>query len=219
MAKELDVDFKAPALAELAKELRAKLGSGQQADNIFTRHMVAAIKAAMKPGVSLLKNETPRGVTGNLKRSVKQVAKMYRKDRVWFGAVGYSATGAKSKIHKDGYRSGSNLGYHQGLVEFGTKQRRTEGRIASSRGRFTSMTVSNSRSGDLRTTPKPPKGFFKSAPAGQRVDLGQMQPQKNIPKVYGMADDFMESALRRDMETRVEKAWRNLDYVANKMSK
>jgi hypothetical protein len=40
-----------------------------------------------------------------------------------------------------------------------------------------------------------------------------MRPQKNIPKVYGMADDFMESALRRDMTDRVEKAWKNFDWV------
>lgn len=213
MAKELDVKFETSDLGELAKQLRDRLGSGDKADNIFTTHMVAAIKAAMKPGVQLLKNETPRGPTGNLKRSVKQVAKMYKRDRVWFGAVGYSATGAKSKIAKAGYRTGSSLGYHQGLVEFGTKPRRTEGRIASSRGRFPGMTVSNKRNGDIRTTPKPPKGFFKSARTGQTVDLGQMRPQKNIPKVYGMADDFMESALREDMKTRVDKAWKNLDYV------
>ena len=213
MAKELDVKFETSDLAELAKQLRDRLGQGGKADNVFTRHTVAAIKAAMKPGVQLLKNETPRGPTGNLKRSVKQVAKMYKRDRVWFGAVGYSATGAKSKIHKDGFRTGSSLGYHQGLVEFGTKPRRTQGRIASSKGRFTSMTVSNTRSGDIRTTPKPPKGFFKSARTGQTVDLGQMRPQKNIPKVYGMADDFMAAALREDMKTRVDKAWKNLDYV------
>lgn len=212
MAKELDVKFETSDLGELAKQLRDRLGQGGKADNVFTRHMVAAIKASMKPGVQLLKTETPRGPTGNLKRSVKQVAKMYKRDRVWFGAVGYSATGAKSKIHKDGYRTGSSLGYHQGLVEFGTKPRRTEGRIASSLGRFV-MAVSNKRSGDIRTTPKPPKGFFKSARTGQTVDLGQMRPQKNIPKVYGMADDFMAAALREDMKTRVDKAWRNLDYV------
>ena len=213
MAKELGIKFETPLLDQLAAELREKL-SGEKADNVFTKHMVAAIKAAMKPGVTLLKQHTPKGPTGNLRRSVKAVAKMYRKDRRWFGAVGYSATGAKSKIHKDGYRTGSNLGYHQGLVEFGTKPRRTSGRIASSIGRFPSLTVSNTKGGALSTKPKPPKGFFKSAPAGQTVDLGQMQPQKNIPKVYGMADDFMESALREDMKTRVEKAWKQLDYMA-----
>ena len=212
MAKELDVKFETSDLAELATQLRDRLGSGGKAENIFTLHMVAAIKAAMKPGVQLLKNETPKGPTGNLKRSVKQVARMYKTDRRWFGAVGYSATGAKSKIHKDGFKTGSNLGYHQGLVEFGTKPRQTKGRFASSVSRFLTA-VSNNKSGGIVTKPKPPKGFFKSAPAGQTVDMGQMQPQKNIPKVYGMADDFIRSALREDMKTRVEKAWKNLDYV------
>jgi hypothetical protein len=213
MAKELDIKFEATDFAELARRLRDTLGDGKRPDNIFNIHMVAAIKAAMKPGVTLLKNETPRGPTGNLKRSVKQVAKMYKRDRRWFGAVGYSATGAKSKIHKDGYRTGSNLGYHQGLVEFGTKQRFTKGRYASSASRFLTA-VSNNKAGGIVTKPKPPKGFFKSAPAGQTVDMGQMQPQKNIPKVYGMADDFMHAALRKDMKDRVEKAKEHLDYVA-----
>jgi hypothetical protein len=214
MAKELDVKFETPLLKQLAEDLRAKLGDGKRADNIFNTHMVAAIKAALKPGVQLLKNETPKGPTGNLKKSVKAVSRYYKKDRVWFGAVGYSASGGKSKIAKAGYRTGSELGYHQGLVEFGTKARKSEGRIASSIGRFTSLTVRNmKRSGELRTTPKPPKGFFKSAPAGQQVDLGQMRPQKNIPKVYGMADDFMESALRRDMEGRVKAAWKQFKWV------
>lgn len=80
MAKELDVKFETSDLAELANQLRDRLGQGGKADNVFTRHMVAAIKAAMKPGVQLLKTETPRGPTGNLKRSVKQVAKMYKLD-------------------------------------------------------------------------------------------------------------------------------------------
>jgi Bacteriophage protein of unknown function (DUF646). len=214
MAKELGIKFESPLLKQLAADLRERL-SGEKAGNVFTKHMVAAIKAAMKPGVTLLKQHTPKGPTGNLRRSVKAVAKMYKKDRRWFGAVGYSATGAKSKIHKDGYRTGSNLGYHQGLVEFGTKQRFTKGRFASSASRFLTA-VNNTKSGEIRTKPKPPKGFFKSAPLGQTVDMGQMQPQKNIPKVYGMADDFMEAALRKDMKTRVEKAWKQLDYLARK---
>jgi len=214
MAKELDIKFESTDFAELARQLRDALGDGKRPDNIFNTHMIAAVKAALKPGVPILKNETPRGPTGNLKRSVQAVARNYKKDRRWFGAVGYSATGARSRIHKDGYRTGSSLGYHQGLVEFGTKQRSTTGRIASSKGRFTSLTVSNNRSGAISTKPKPPKGFFKSARAGQTVDLGQMQPQKNIPKVYGMADDFMHAALREDMKTRVDKAWKQLDYVA-----
>ena len=213
MAKELDVKLETPLLSELIEKLAEKLGPGKRATNVFNIHMKAALKVAMKPGVQLLKNETPRGPTGNLQKSVQVVTRDYRRDRKWFAAVGYSATGAKSKIAKAGYRTGSSLGYHQGLVEFGTKPRRTEGRIASSRGRFTSMRVSNKRNGDIRTTPKPPKGFFKSARTAQTVDLGQMRPQKNIPKVYSMANDFMESALREDMKTRVKAAWNQFNYV------
>lgn len=220
MAKELDVKFESPAINELAEQLAARLGPGDRAKNIFNKHMLASIKQAMKPGVKLLKNETPRGPTGNLRRAVAQIARNYRKDRKWFGAVGYSASGQKSKIHKHGYRTGRNLGYHQGLVEFGTKDRKVPQRlglytwpIASAVGRFKDMKVRKKRDGSMYTSPKPPKGFFRAGVQGRDLVLPSMRPQKNIPKVYGIADDFMESALRRDTQTRVEKAWKNLDYI------
>lgn len=213
MAKELDIKFATPLLAQLAEDLAEKLGSGKRQSAIFNRHMEAALKQALKPGVKLLKNATPKGPTGNLKRSVTVKTKSYRKDRRWWGAVGYSAKGDKaSKIGKDGRRRGSDLGYHQGLVEFGTGVRQfgkwTGGsvRVGSSISLTPGLNVSTSRGGVLKTKPGPPKGFFKSARAGQTVEVAPMKAQRNIPKVYGMADDFMEAALREDMKTRVEKA-------------
>ena len=217
MSDALVIKFQGPALDEVAKALREQLGTGQFAANVFNKHMLAAVKDAMKPGVKILKDKTPKGPTGNLKKSVQQVTRNYKKDRRFFGAVGYSASGGKTKIAKAGYNTGSSLGYHQGLVEFGTKPRKTFGRFASSISRFTSTKVSNKKSGGLVTTPKPPKGFFKSAPAGQQVDMGQMKGQKNIPAVYGMASDFMESSLKANSADRVEKAWKELQYHANKL--
>ena len=225
MAKELKIKFESPLLDQLAVELAERLGPGNRALNVFNRHMEAALKNAMKPGVKLLKGLTPRGPTGNLKRSVQAVARSYKKDRRWYGAVGYSAEGKKkTKINKDGKRTGSDLGYHQGLIEFGTGPRRLGKHtgsnptpIASSISELPGLSVSNARNGTLRTKPKPPKGFFKKARAGETVVLAPMKKHGNIPKVAGMADDFMESALREDMKTRVDKAWKQLDYVSRKV--
>jgi len=227
MGDELKIKFETPLLHQLAKELRARLGDGQRADNIFNKHMLASIKNAMKPGVQLLKTATPKGPTGNLKRSVKAISKNYKKDRKWFGAVGYSAHGrGKTKINKSGRRTGSDLGYHQGLVEAGTGPRvlgkhtgKSPTRIASSISGVSSLSIRNTRGGMLSTSPKPNKGFFKRAKAGSTVVLAPMRGQGNIPKVARMADDFMESALRRDMVDRVEKAWKNLDYLNNRHNK
>lgn len=227
MAKELDVRLDTTDFEALGKALAERLGPGNKARNVFNIHMAAAFKNAMKKPASILKQKTSRGPTGNLRRSVQSVFRNYKRDRKWFGAIGYSVSGQKTKIHKDGYRTGANLGYHQGLVEFGTKNRRTNGRIASSISRFTSVSVSNTRTGAIRTQPKPPKGFFKSAPAGSTVDLGRMEGQGKIPETFLTAQTYMEAGLRDDIEGkpgdktrgRVNKAWAQLNYDYSKKLK
>lgn len=224
MAKELDVKVETTDFSLVAKKLAETLGPGNKARNVFNIHMKASFKAAMKKPAKVLKEETKKGPTGNLKKSVQAVVREYKKNRKWFGAVGYSASGSKTKIAKAGYRTGANLGYHQGLVEFGTKARRSEGRIASSISRFTSVTVSNARDGSIRTKPKMPKGFFKTAKAGQTVDLGQMRPQRTIPRVWLTAKEYINAGIREDFDPsdatkkgRVQKAFDQLNYVSNKL--
>ena len=218
MAKEMQIAFEGPMLAELAEQLAAELGTGKREGKVFNKHMLQALKEAMKPGVAALKAATPRGPTGNLKKSVEIITRNYRKDRNWFAAVGYSASGSKeTKIGKDNRRRGRELGYHQGLVEFGTGRRQfgkwtgSTVRIGSSISLTPSLKVTNlKRTGDLRTTPKRPKGFFKSAPIGQTVYTAPMPAQKNIPKVHAKVQGQMQSNLAEDMKTRVGKAVRDL---------
>jgi len=214
MGKELQIAFETPMLAKLAEDLAAQLGSGKREGIIFNKHMLQSLKEAMKPGVTALKNATPKGPTGNLKRSVKIITKDYRKDRKWFAAVGYSAHGrGKTKINKSGRRTGSDLGYHQGLVEAGTGPRvlgkhtgKSPTRIASSISGVSSLSIRNTRGGMLRTSPKPNKGFFTRAKAGSTVVLAPMKGEGNIPKVYAQVNSRMRSELAKDMETRVGKA-------------
>lgn len=209
------VTLQYPDLEELRREFR------RIPKNLAARFMEPVMRKATEPGLKKLRQITPRGPTGNLRKSVRKKTKKYVKDGTAIGLVGYTVgKGAK--------------GYHQGFLEFGTKERRTKGRIASSlrwpqgdprgdfqivsnykktkaarkAGRtadrkaaravklFASSMGSSTKAKELasqvsglrakqatlsaagrkvRTRPGPPKAFFKSAPAGQVVELGRMR--------------------------------------------
>lgn len=155
---EIAMDFE--GLQELRDQLREKFGK-----DIALKFFEQSLRKAMKPGVAKLKQNTPKGPTGNLRRSIKLKVKVYRKNDNAVGLVGYDI-GRGSK------------GYHQGFLEFGTKERRTKGRFASSFERSRDFQILNPtrgrNAGKMSTKPKPPKAFFKTAKAGEQVNLGRM---------------------------------------------
>lgn len=121
----MKVDF--PEVARLKKEfdrLRPELAR---------KHLGAAIRRSMDPGKSALKSTTPKGPTGNLRRSITTKVIRYRSGNV-VGLVGYSVSGkGKQRTNEGGtVRIGSNLGYIGLSIEFGTRDRYTKGSIASS---------------------------------------------------------------------------------------
>ena len=211
-ALELSMEF--PELTELREQFKSL------PKNIAAKHLGAALRVSMKPGVSALRKNTPKGPTGNLRKSIKTKIKVYFKDGNAVGIVGYS-WGGEAK------------GYHQGWLEFGTKERRTEGRFASTafsgtaerrgKGKFVpSRTPAKSTTfqiftpgrgkyaGKLRTKPYP-RSFFKSAKAGQVVSLGKMPigGRTGVPPVktsFNQAQPAMRSLLQQELATRLEKA-------------
>lgn len=242
-----------PDLADLRAEFRALPRS------LAAKHMEPAMRKAVKPGLAALRKATPRGPTGNLKKAIKTKTKKYVKDGAAVGLVGYS-TGRGS------------LGYHQGLLEFGTKNRQTKGRIASmfgnkyyggpfqiindfkarTRGRRASaradrlaargarllgasLGVSSQARGiagrvtaarqkasqyeakarKLRTKPRPPKAFFKSAPVGERVQLGKMPVggrtgKPPVRSAFEQSRTEMGAVLKTQMAFQLESALREL---------
>lgn len=155
--------------AELAR-LRAEFARLPR--NISARYLAAALRAASKPALAKLRQLTPRGPTGNLKRAIATKVKRYKSGNA-VALVGYQAA-------RGGGRK--TRGYHQGFVEFGTKLRRAKGRFASTywsktpdrAGKFqVTTTRRGARAGRIRTKPFP-KSFFKSAKRGERVELGKM---------------------------------------------
>jgi len=207
----LSVDMYFPDMEELRAEL-AKLPK-----NLAAKHFGAALRKAIQPGLKALRQTTPKGPTGNLRKSIKTKVKTYPRNGTAVGLVGYS-WGGESK------------GYHQGFLEFGTKERKTKkGRFASSwkssslnnsqyvRGGFTILNPKRGRNaGKLVTSPKPPKAFFKTAKAGQVVNLGKMPVggRTGVPPVktaFNRARPEMEAELRLQLGARIEKAWDELE--------
>jgi HK97 gp10 family phage protein len=100
-------------------------------NNLAAKHMAAALRRAAEQGGTLqaLRANTPRGPTGNLKRSIAVKSKRYPRTGVGIAIIGFKS-GRKMNEPYDR----TKLGYHQGLVEFGTKERfrRTkDGRLVS----------------------------------------------------------------------------------------
>lgn len=194
-AGDIELSLEFPDLTQLREELKAV------PKNIAAKHLLAALRIAMKPGLDALKRNTPKGPTGNLRKSIKFKGVKYTKDGNAVGMVGY-AWGGGAK------------GYHQGFLEFGTKERKTKGRVASS-WRNGPFKISNPRrgrnAGKVTTTPKPPKAFFKSAKAGQQVQLGKMPiggrtGQPPAKRSFREARPAMVTLLQMELGKRLEKA-------------
>lgn len=209
MAKQKDstlaVDMYFPDMAELRAELK-KLPT-----NLAAKHFGAAMRKAIQPGLRQLRQNTPKGPTGNLRKSIKAKVKTYPRTGAAVGLVGYSW-------------GGNSPGYHQGFIEFGTKERKTKGRFAST---FRSKTaqragpfkiINNRRgrnAGKTVTNPKSPKAFFKSAKAGETVNLGKMPIGGRtgvapVKTAFAQAKPEMEATLRMQLAARIEKAWMEL---------
>lgn len=161
MGVDITVDF--PELKQI------KQAFSDLPNNIAAKYMASALGKAITPGYSALKQLTPRGPTGNLRRAIRKKTKKYTKRGTGVALVGYTAAPRK----KAETLKGNEKGAHQGFLEFGTKERKTKGRIASSFKRSGPVKVVIARrAGTLKTKPKPPKGFVKAASAGGSVSLG-----------------------------------------------
>lgn len=187
------------------KQIRALLQDYPR--SIRRKYMKAAFNATAKVGMDALRRITPRGPTGNLKKAV------VRKATPGYGLAGYAAGGRKGQEDKKGY--------HQGFLEFGTKERRTKGRIASTfgskvAGRGGRMTISTPGRGKnagrlVTSSPKYPKSFFKSARAGQSVSLRRMPVGGSTGKppvraAFETSRGQISSVLKQQMATVLERA-------------
>lgn len=183
MAEGIDIRVEFP---ELKKLQQAFLGFRT---SLARKHMGAAIRRSLKPGVDALKRNTPKGPTGNLRRAISSKVKTYMSGNA-VGLVGFIAAGSgKNKSAGGGsVKKGKDRAFHAGFLEFGTKERviktsslKAGASIASSfktLGPFkiAKIATRGKYKGAVRvnTTPKYPKAFFKKAPRGGVISLHEM---------------------------------------------
>lgn len=217
MASGIDVTVEFPELQRLKKEFNAL------PSNLARKHLGAAIRRSLKPGLDALRSKVVRGPTGNLKRAIASKVKTYKSGNA-VGLVGFVAAGSgKNKSAGGGsVKSGKDRAFHAGFLEFGTKERRTKGFVASSfktlgpfkikpiakRGKFAGAVR-------VQTTPKYPKAFFKRAPKGQVVNLNAMPVggrlgQAPVRTAYTQSLGAMRNQLKPEMENALLKAAKDL---------
>ena len=109
-------DFK-PVIQELQQAFSPKYAAGQL-DRI--------LRMAIRPMVSRLRQITPVGPTGNLKRAVASKVIPYPDDGTALALVGYTRAGRRDSASAAGgsVRAGPDRGYHQWWLEYGTKERK-----------------------------------------------------------------------------------------------
>ena len=89
-------------------------------NRLAAKHIPAGLKRAAESGgvLQALRSNTPRGPTGNLRRAIAVKTKKYVRSGTGVAIIGYRS-GRKMNEPYDNKK----LGYHQGIVEFGTEER------------------------------------------------------------------------------------------------
>ena len=95
-------------------------------DKLAARTMGAAAKRALQPAVAALRNTTPKGPTGNLRRSIATASRRYTKTGTGAAVVGYRKPGSGSKPPEGSRKKANDKSAHQFIVEYGTAVRRTK---------------------------------------------------------------------------------------------
>ena len=114
------IDLNSEELKEFSRKIRQFLPP-RQASMVIGE----AIEKAIVPMTQRLRQITPVGPTGNLKRAVTSKVVKYEQDGVAVGIVGYTRAGeGKSRSAQGGkVRAGKDRAFHQWWLEFGVKQR------------------------------------------------------------------------------------------------
>lgn len=182
--------------------------------NIAARVIGAGLKRAAKPGENALKQVTPKGPTGNLRRAIKTIVKRYPRDGAAAAIVGYVKAGTgKSKSAAGGkVQKGPDRAFHQFWLEFGTADRyvftqaRRGGFVASSYNRLGPFKLRTPRQGKnrgkMRTSPAYPRAFFKKSAAP--VYLRSTGAQYPVKTAFEMSKGAIAANLTGEMKKALE---------------
>ena len=198
MAPKMQLEWN-PAVGEFRDKLLL-LGP-----RIAAKYTGSALRKASIPALNALKAEVSqrKKVTGNLRRGVKTKVKTYPADGRAVAMTGFEYTYQTS---------------HAGLIEFGTKNRKTSGPFASSfktttggRGGFQ---IQKTRGNALFVKPtlKPayPKSFFTRASNGNVVDLGSTVAYHPLKRAWDKSKAAVQSLVLSELSAAFENAGRDI---------
>lgn len=98
------------------------LGFSRLSKGVQRKYLGASVRAVVKSAVPEVKALTPRGPTGNLRRSVGLKLEKKKKNTTVTGIVGYRSKGGGNR---------NELGFHAWWVENGVRDRYPQGRALS----------------------------------------------------------------------------------------
>jgi hypothetical protein len=191
--------------------------------NIAARVIGAGLKRASAPMVAALKETTPKGPTGNLRRAIKTVVKRYPRDGAAVAVVGYQKAGTGSSKSAAGGRvkRGSDRAFHQFWLEFGGKKDRIiskkaarGGFVASSYNSLGPFKLKAGSAGRVVTTPTYPRAFFLKRT--EPINLGMIVAQRPVRAAFAKSRRAVEANLFGEMTKALQNGIKIVEYNAQK---
>jgi hypothetical protein len=188
--------------------------------NIAARVIGAGLRRAAKPGEAALKQITPKGPTGNLRRSIKTLVKRYPRDGAAVAVVGYVKAGTGKARSAGGGKvmKGPDRAFHQFWIEFGTADRYSKkpsargGYIASSYRKFGPFVLKGA--GKVQTSPAYPKAFFKKS--ATPVYLRSTGAQHPVETAFRMSKNAIAANLNGEMQKALQNGLKILEDQASR---
>lgn len=183
-----------PDLGKLQKKLKQSYSSPTAA-KAMEKALEPVVDVALKRFQSYIRRNH-MGPTGNLLGGTVAKIVKYEGSGNAVGLVGFRAvSGGFSSASAGSVRIGPDRAFHAGLLEFGTKNRRTKGPIASSFNRLGPFRIIG-KYPPVRTAPPYPGAFFKRVKKGERASTGRVMPLHPIARSFNESKAAIESTVK-----------------------
>lgn len=197
----MKVEVKTPSLYQLEKAFHAF------GPSVAAKHITPAVKAAIEVGMKQLEKAVPIGPTGNLKKGLGIKVIKYVENMTAVGLAGYKIKGGRGATN------------HMHLLEYGTKQRTTRGKFASSYKRQKFKVSWPSRGADanrMSVLPQNRFNFYYVNWKGGTVKTGQVKPMNIMERTFEKSKGQMRSVLKNEMASRMKKAAKEFAFRVQK---
>jgi len=192
---EVVSEVSVPGLEELQKSFEKQYAKKTTASKM-AKALEPVASLALKSLQSYIRSNH-RGPTGNLLNGTVSKVVEYPESGNAVALIGYRATGSPFAVVSSGtVKIGRDRAFHAILLEFGTKERRTKGPVASSFNRFGPFKMIGKHA-SVKTSPAYPNAFFKKGQRGQPVSTGRVLPLKPIENSYEKSQSSIKSMVER----------------------